>query len=484
MVARFALPFVTALVALYATSAGALADNSSDVLVSATVYSSNGTTTDSVTLGALQANPTGCPAYGGPQTMQELGRNGFVGVTLPPSGAQTGTWSLATLLGCMQTPIPLSAVQGITVLGFDGSPQSGAGSELKPSDLGSPSDFNDASQAPVVEALGSANQYDRPWRGGSDADFLDEVQQSQNGQAAPISIEVFEGPLLNVSVHASRTTVPVGGTVTFHATVTGAGSSTLSYGWSFGGGASNSTAAAPKIRFSAAGQYEVTAQVTDQGGGGGVGSIPITVGRKPGAATGTHPRSGAGTSLTSHSPTGPLSSAGNHAGGHAGGTKSGGATPSQTTTTPTTTTPTDTTPTTSTPTSPATTPAVTTPAPSLSTPTITPHATPPRAPRRGTSPLGTQPLAPQSGGRPVAGLLISDVFPVGPGASPLVHLVPGTVASAPPARRAIRASVLPALGAALAVALLLGLGAGRELGWRVRWRALSRVRLRALWPGN
>ena len=69
MVTRFALTLVTALVALGATSAGALADNNSDVLLSATVYSSTGTSTDSVTLGALQADPTGCPAYGGPQTI-------------------------------------------------------------------------------------------------------------------------------------------------------------------------------------------------------------------------------------------------------------------------------------------------------------------------------------------------------------------------------------------------------------------------------
>ena len=179
--------------------------------MSATVYSGNGTTTDSVTLGALQADPTRCPVYSGPQTMHELGRQGFVDIQLPQSGTQTGTWSLATILGCMQTPIPLSAVQGITVLNLDGSPQSGSASQLKAADLGSPSDFNDASDLPVIESLGSANQYDRPWRGGSDQDYLDEVQQSQNGQPQPISIEVFEGPLLTVRMHASRTSVPVGG---------------------------------------------------------------------------------------------------------------------------------------------------------------------------------------------------------------------------------------------------------------------------------
>ena len=86
-------------------------------------------------------------------------------------------------------------------------------------------------------------------------------------------------------------------------------------------------------------------------------------------------------------------------------------------------------------------------------------------------PQTSKPASPLTG-PVVAGRLISDVVPLAPSASPLVHLVPATVASAPPARRALRASVLPALGAALAVVLLLGLGAGRELGWRLDWPAL------------
>ncbi|MBV8946530.1 MAG: hypothetical protein JOZ95_13985, partial [Solirubrobacterales bacterium] len=191
--ARLALALVFALVALCVTSAGARGDNSSDVLVSATVFTPNGNTSDSVTLAALQADPGRCPTYNGPGTMHEFGRQGFVDVSLPPSGAQTGTWALSTALACMQTPIATNAVQGITVLNLDGTPQTGSGSQLGPSDLAAPSDFSDSTAVPVVEALGSSNQYDRPWRGNGDQDFLDEVQQSQNtGQPAPISIEVFE----------------------------------------------------------------------------------------------------------------------------------------------------------------------------------------------------------------------------------------------------------------------------------------------------
>jgi hypothetical protein len=71
----------------------------------------------------------------------------------------------------------------------------------------------------------------------------------------------------------------------------------------------------------------------------------------------------------------------------------------------------------------------------------------------------------------VNGLLISDVTTVPVDASPLVHTVPGAVA-APPARQAVRTSVLPIVGASLAVVFLLGLGARRELRTRRDWRTL------------
>jgi hypothetical protein len=469
-VRRFALALVSAVVTLGITSAGAAADSSSNVVLSATVYSSSGTASDSVTLAGLQADPTRCPAYGGPQTMNELARQGFVPVSLASSGPQTGSWALSTVLGCLQTPIPPSAVQGITVLNADGSPQTGAGSQITPADLASPSDFNDTSEAPVVEALGSVNQYDRPWRGGGEEDFLDEVQTTENDQPTPISIEVFEGPLLTVSVTASRTTVPAGGSVAFQATVTGQGTSSLAYSWSFGGAAPASTAPAPQVSFDTEGQYDVTLQVTDTAGGGGVASIPITVGPKAPTTAGKHKQTGTGTSHKSHSPTGPRKSAGKHPGGRAGKSKTGGSTSNRPATTPsrTTTTPTSTTPA---PTSTATTPAAPTtpralPAPSHPAPAATtPHPLP--RPRRVSAPSRPSRVT----GPTVAGQLISDVTPLAPGASPLVHVVPA-VATAPPARRAIRASLLPAIGAALAVLLLLGLGAARELGWRAAWRTL------------
>jgi PKD repeat protein len=443
-----------------ATLAGA--DPSSDVLVTASVYASSGTSPDSVTVGALEANPGQCPTYQ-ESNMNELGRQGWVDVPL----AANNTWSLPTILPCLQTPIPLSSVKGVTVINPDGSPQVGADSQITPQDLASPSDFNNPSEYPVVQALGSANQYDRPWRGSPqgqlDYDFLDEVQASQDGQPAPIALEVFEGPILTVTANASRTTVPAGGSASFSASVTGADDSGLSYTWNFDGGAPNSTAAAPTAAFNAAGQYDVTVQVTDTAGGGGDAEIPITVGAPAPAATGKHKQKGAGNSRKSHSPTGPRKSSGNHAGGTAGQHKSQST--STKTTTPTGQTSTTPSSTTESSTSTATTPTQST-APARTTPSRsrTPHA-PPRTPR-----ITTRPPRPPVAGPLVDGELISDVTLLSPGASPLVHPAPAPEASAPPARQAIRTSAVPALASALVIALLLGLGARRELGGRRGWR--------------
>ena len=458
--------------ALGCQAAVAAADPSSDEVVSATVYSPSGTTqNDSVSLAQLQSNAR-CTAYSGTD-MNELGRNGFVDVQLAPEG----TWALSTVLGCLSTPVPVAAVHGVTVINGQGAPETGPGSMLTPADLApqGSTDFNNPQEAPVVQALGSLNQYDRPWRGGGqgqpDYDFLDEVQGTDNGQPLPIAIEVFEGPLLTVTVSASRTTVPAGGTVTFNATVTGQNGSALSYSWSFDGGAQSSTAPSPQVTFGNAGQYDVTVQVTDSSGGGGSAEIPITVGAPPPAATGSHPQTGSGKSRKSHTPSGPRKSKGTHAGGPAGKSNTGKSTTagkgSSTSTGKNTST-------TSSTTSTSTTPASTTP--SSTTGASTHHATastsrrastPHRAVGHTTAPL-TRSTPPLPSGPLVSGQLVSDVTPLAAGASPLVRVVPAAVATAPPARQAIRASLLPAFGAGFAVLLLLGLGAGRELRGRRR----------------
>ncbi len=434
-----ALLSALALALLGPAAAPAGADPATNVLVSATVYSPSGTSTDAVTVAALQANPGQCPTYGG-QSMNELGRQGFVDVQL----AQSSTWPLASVLGCLPAPIPLGAVRGITVIQSDGSPEAGAGSELTPADLApSGSDFNTPSESPVLQALGSVNQYDRPWRGNrsgqTDDDFLDEVQSTQNDQPAPIAIEVFEGPLLTVAVSASRTTVAAGGTVSFSAQVTGANGSPLSYSWNFGGGAPNSTMAAPQATFRAAGQYEVSVQVTDSAGGGGGAQVPITVGAAAPAATGRQRRPGGGTSRRSHSPTGPRASRGNHPGGSAGNH--------------------------TTPAAPASTKSARRRTSRTSAPAAA--GAPARSPRRRAAPRRLSAPAPVTGSGPlVTGQLVSDLTPLPAAASPLVYSVRVPAPSAPPAAQAVRESAIPVLAGVLAIALLLGLGAGRELRGR------------------
>lgn len=461
---RFALAVAVAAGLVGSSGPVARADDGSQQIVVATVYSPSGPSTESATLSALQQ----CPTYSGPSTMQELGLQGsFVPVTFPAT-----TWALSTVLSCLPKPVALNDQGGVTVLNGDGSPETNSGSQLTAADLAPPgqTDFDNPDEGPVVAALGSANRYDRPWRGsagGTDYDFLDEVVQSVNGQPQPITIEVFEGPLLTVTAHASQTTVPAAATVTFSATVTGQDDGGLSYSWSFDGAAPNSTSGSPQVTFLNQGQFNVTVQVTDTAGGGGVASIPITVGTPPAPATGGHKQKGAGTNRKSHSPTGPKRSSGHHAGGPAGKSKSGQSTTPAKTTTSTTggaaTQPGATGTTTTTPASPTT-----------STTTATPQpTTTPRAPRKRATAPRTRPSTPVPlAGPRVTGLLISEVTPVPAAISPLVRTVPAAVVTAPPARQAIRASLLPVFGAALALVLLLGLGARRELRTRRDWRAL------------
>jgi PKD repeat protein len=446
---------------VFGCSGAAAQADSSGPLVSAIVYSASGTTSDSVSVDQLQASSQ-CPVYGGPSVMDEMGRQGAVNVTL----SQTDTWALSTILSCLQpNPVAIPSVQGVTVMNADGSPETDSGSQITPADLKplGQTDFNNPGEGPVVTALGSSDRYDRPWRGSQqgqpDYDFSDQVTTgSPNGQATPVQIEVFEGPLLTVTVSASPTSVSVGQAVTFGATVTGEGDSALSYSWNFDDGAPSSEAPSPQVTFGSVGQYNVTVQVTDTQGGGGVASIPITVGIPPAPATGGHKQKGAGKNKKSHSPTGPVKSSGTHAGAKAGKQNSGQSTTSGKSTTTTSST---TTTTTSTNTSTATTPS-----PSTASHASTAHRTA-ASRKRATSVPRVRPTAPPpQSGSTVVGLLVSDVTPLPSDVSPLVHTVLAPAATAPPARQAIRASLLPVIGAGLAVLLLLGLGAERELRGR------------------
>ena len=466
--ALFALPTATA-----------HADDSAPV-VQATVYGQGGQPTqDSVSPAYLLGHPGQCPVYSG-GTLVEYGRTGQEQIT--PSS--TRSWTLGTILGCLHTPIALANVTGVTVIGSDGSPQTGANSQITPADLATPSDFLNTGQNPVIQAVGY-NEYDRPQRNASDLDFLDEVQEN-----TPITIEVFEGPPLKVSATASQTTVTVGGTVDFSAAVSGNNGSALSYNWNFGGGAASSSQAAPQVQFNTAGVWTVNLEVTDANGGGGGDQVSVTV---------TQPGTSSTPTTTGPTTTGPDKSTGTTPGAPPGkkkkpGTQSTGpqhkhgngpqTTPNHSQTTTTSTTPTTTTQTTTTPaagssggdssgssgsSSAGSGLASGTPAGSAST-----HRKAPAAPAHRPTPTPTSPPT----GALVHGELISDVVPLPANRSPLVHLVSGAAGSAPARQAPERRSVLPIIGAVVAVLALLGLGAQRELGrprwWRAprRWRGL------------
>jgi PKD repeat protein len=459
-------------------AAGAVADDSAP-LVQATVYrAGGGPEADSVTPAQLRASPSQCPTYSGGQ-MTEYGRQGPVTVTPDPRNS----WTISTILGCLQTPIALADVTGITVIGSDGAPMTGSGSPLTQPDLTVPSDFQDAGQTPVITALGSTNQYDRPWRGGSDLDFLDETQST------PIAINVFEGPPLKVIASASQTTVLVGSTITFSAAVTGNNGSPLTYSWNFGGGAASTAEAGPRVTFNAAGVWTVNLQVTDANGGGGGDQVTVTV-NQPGTSstpTSTGPTTTGPDKSTGTTPKAPPSTKKHKTGKQqSGNPKNGGkgtSSNTQTTTTSTTTTPTTTTQTTTTPAaggsgggssgssgssgagaSPTTTP----------TPSAGAHHRAPRAPTHHPAPTPSQ-------GTLVRGELVSDVVTLPANQSPLVHLL-SSAAGAAPARQApvSHSHIVPIAAGVLAILALLGFGAQRELGYDRDWR----VWLRSLRAGG
>jgi PKD repeat protein len=453
----------------------------SDTILTATIYKPGAQpTTESITSGSLESRPGQCPVYGKPG-MQEYGLGGR------PESQQFGatTWTLGAILACLQPAVqPGDATGGVTVFKEDGSPESGPNSTLSSGDLVPPTSFNDPSESPVVTDLGSSMRYDRPWRGGNDEDFLDQVTES-----APIAIAVFEGNRIPVTVSASPTTLSEGGTVSFNASATGTG---LSYQWSFGGGAPSSTQQNPDVTFNSAGVWTVSLLVTDANGDDGHAQLTVTVNAAsqttstpttPGTVTtgpsnssGTTPNGAPGTTPgQNRSPTGKPQHqpTGTNPQSPKTGTKKHKTTTTQTSTTPTT---------------PSTggnggsgssgnggsgssgggasaSGSGSSGAGASTTPRSSSNAAPhqqPHPPR----PAPALPGAPQV----VRGQLISDVVPVPETTSPFVHVIAAAPATAPALHPPARASVLPIIGSALAVLVLLGAGAGRELRGRWRWR--------------
>jgi hypothetical protein len=142
---------------------------------------------------------------------------------------------------------------------------------------------------PVVHSIGDANggpiEYVRPLTvDSSDTNAKDIF--TLGDASSTLVIDVFTGPMLDVSIGTKSPQVQVGKPVQFTATATDNGTavspSSLAYSWSFGDGGT-STTQAPTYRFKTAGQWLVmlTATGMTDGSGGMASPLFITVGPPP-----------------------------------------------------------------------------------------------------------------------------------------------------------------------------------------------------------
>jgi PKD domain len=262
-------------------------------VVAATVFGgAGGATTRAVSAQALG----GCPLYsGGPMVLHPSGQ--------PFQPASGSSWSVSTVLSCA-LGIPTSDLNSVQLY----SPQHGYESPLSGADLTDPGRYHDPTSPqalPVISSDGNEylNIYDRPWRGGNDANGSDQVEANQS----PISLVVFEkgAPL---TVRAARQVVSRDGSSfsdRLSATVSDAGapvpSSALRWSWNFGDGRT-STLATPTHSF-LNGAYAVTVVVTDRRSGSG-GTATLVVSRPSSVPAGRRARTGGASANKSPSPTG------------------------------------------------------------------------------------------------------------------------------------------------------------------------------------
>ncbi len=444
-------------------------------VVSATIFPgpSGSITHPDVTLNQLDS----CSIWNGAYTMGLYAPNRQ---SFSETLAVNSTWSLETVLTCA-LQLSLSDITEVIVQRADHS----WGAPLTPANLSDEAQYNDplsAKELPVVSVNGvSGVEYVRPWRGGSDNNSIDWIPA--NGP--PTNIQVYENGSPPLNVTASDTVS--GSTVSFSASVQGVPASDLTWDWSFGDGRGSSQQN-PTYTYTSSGLFVVTLNVADaRTNQGGTATVSVNIG--PQGGPGTTPQSGAGsTTPTTGAPSGPTNTKGSNPGTSPGTTpaqpgspqsakhgKHGGSNPKRSAhkhktnhkSTTTTTTPTA---------------AVGSgssgqgggsgQASSGGASGGNHAATAPKSGPAGSASLGNR------GPRFVSGRLISNLTPVAPDRSPLVHVVPAGAGTAPQVRRAIVASTVPVLLGILVVVLLLFLGAGRELVWRGGWRIAALRRLR------
>ncbi len=306
--------------------------------VKATVISSAGTQTTSVTVPSLVSN---CPAPPWPRggTIYEQGSDGAPTFTTFTSDS----WPLAEVISC-GLGVPLDPELTVTVEKTD-VPVSYPESPLNANELLDTGNCcwayppgSTAGALPMIDTGGSTDYSDgaalwyyRPWDGESGDNNANDTVGDTTGT---ISITVMTPVTLDVSMTVSTN----GMTVTPQAQVLESDgkdvTSDVSWQWSFGDGGS-STEASPSHTYSQAGHYSVGVLVKlaslDL-----TGSPPnqgVTVGSVPSATTPTTTNPGTGGTTTGVSPNGPTSGSGETPGAAPGtSTSTGPATPAVTTT--------------------------------------------------------------------------------------------------------------------------------------------------------
>ena len=267
-------------------------------VVRAIVYSGHRAPQQTVTVTDAQL-VAGCPAYGGASPFQ-LKPSG-----LPYQPAPGSSWSLGTVVTC-GLKIPSGDLTAVQVQ----SPVHGGETALTAADLDDPSRYHDPTAPtalPVLSVDGGQDQvtYDRPWRGGNDPNGADQVVAP-----GPIMIVVYENaPPLRVQIIRTDIRSSSGAVRDrFTATATDQSgeivpASSLSVAWTFGDG-SGSGASAPTHRFAAAGNYFVTATVSDPAAGtGGTRTIAVAVDSKALAGDANRPGAGQNRRSSSHAGT-------------------------------------------------------------------------------------------------------------------------------------------------------------------------------------
>jgi hypothetical protein len=498
-------------VALLGCFGGVAAADTSETVVTTTVFPGGNSqiTYPSVTLDQLLNN---CPEYDGDHAPSQ---------SSPPNTSATITqeaWTLATVVTCGLST-PTSDVNEVQV---EGGATVGWETPLTSDQLGEGA-YADPTAAPVVFVNGSGGQvsYFRPQLNAGDNNSVDAV-----GPGGPIAIEVYENGA-HLTVNASKSIS--GSTVSFGASVVDANGkpvtdSALTWQWQFGD-SGGSEAPSPTHTYTGTGTYTVVVQVNDQAAGeGGVDTIDVNIsGQQTTTTTRQTTTTTQQTTTTTQQTTTPIQQTTSTTQQTANGPGGTGPGSQDTTTQPqntTTTTPGDTvdTSTTSTetttstdaistgPTGGATSKLVrksTTQTTNTNSPGTGTHKAKPNTNTRTsgtgsgssstthqstgtTTTTSSQGAAP--GGSPtshlksppattpprepiVVGQLISDVTPLPPGESPLVHQAAATAPSeqAQAVRQATTTSVLAGIGAALLAIAIFGLGAGRELLWRRSW---------------